>query len=206
MAKELAVILNDGSIDAAVTTALAAQKHRVAMVHVVAADPAAPRRRAAFESQATHFAAQKQWAVPLAGPGVDPKAEITLRQELLAALPSIALTLQAAARWDAATVHLPLRTGPSTDDLARGTEYVQIFNELLQIPCGRESIEILAPVLELDPWQVVDLGFQVDCPFELTWSCQTPGLTPCTLCPGCKAREAAFLRAVKQDPLLTTGR
>ena len=206
MAKELAVVLNDGSVDAAVTTALAAQKHRVALVHVVAGDPAAARRRAAFEAQGNHFQSQKNWAVPLAGPGTGAKSDSSLRQELLAVLPAVSFALQAAVRWEATTVHLPLRTGPVMDDLARGTEYVQILNEMLQLPCGREEIEVLAPILELEPWQVVDLGFQVDCPFELTWSCQTPGLAPCTLCPGCKAREAAFLRAVKQDPLLAAGR
>ena len=32
-----------------------------------------------------------------------------------------------------------------------------------------------APLLELEPWQVVDLGFQVAAPFEKTWSCTEDG-------------------------------
>jgi 7-cyano-7-deazaguanine synthase len=201
MAKELAVILNDGSIDAAVTTALASQKHRIALVHTVADDAIAPRRRAAFDAQAGHFTAQKIWIIPLTGLQPEIKPEESLPRTLLSLLPSIALTIQAAVRWDASSIYLPLRTGSSADDLARGSEFTQIFTELLQLPCARENVEILTPLLELEPWQVIDLASQIDAPLQFTWSCQTPGLTPCNLCPFCKAREAAFLRAVKPDPL-----
>lgn len=201
MAKELAVVLNDGSVEAAVTTALAAQKHRVALVHFAADDSAALRRRAAFDGQAGHFAAQKAWAIPAAGLEPEAKPDDSIQRRMAEQLPAIAMAIQAAVRWGAVAVYLPLQVGPGADELARGTEYVQIWNELLQLPCGRETVEILAPVLELEPWQVVDLGFQVDAPFDLTWSCQTSGPNPCGLCPGCKSREAAFLRAVKADPL-----
>jgi 7-cyano-7-deazaguanine synthase len=201
MAKELAVVLNDGSIEAAVTCALAAQRHRIALVYAGTEGAAAARRRAAFDAQAGHFAAQKVWVVSLAGLEPDTRSEPSAQRTLLSAVGPASLATQAAARWNAAALFLPLRTGPAFDDLARGTEFVQIYNELLQLPCGRETVEITAPVLELEPWQLVDLGVQVEAPFELTWSCETPGPSPCTLCEGCKSREAAFLRAVKPDPL-----
>jgi 7-cyano-7-deazaguanine synthase len=60
---------------------------------------------------------------------------------------------------------------------------------------------VVGPVLELEAWQVVDLGVQVEAPFELAWSCLASGPEPCGLCAGCKGREAAFMRAVKADPL-----
>lgn len=201
MAKELAVVLNDGSVDAAVTTALANQKHRVALVHAAGHDSASARRRAAVDAQRERFDSPKLWTLPAGGLQPEAKPDDSIQRQMVDALSPIAAAIQAAVRWEAVAVYLPLRVGPGADDLARGTEYVQVWAELLQLPCGRENIELLTPILELEPWQVVDLGFQVDAPFDVTWSCQASGPTPCTLCPACKAREAAFLRAVKPDPL-----
>ena len=86
-------------------------------------------------------------------------------------------------------------------ELAQATEFCQIWNEMLQIPCGLGEIELLAPLLELEPWQVVDVGFHVAAPFERTWSCLEETSEPCWSCRGCRGREAAFQQAAKPDPL-----
>jgi 7-cyano-7-deazaguanine synthase len=78
---------------------------------------------------------------------------------------------------------------------------VQIWNELIQMPCAQGELEVQAPLLELDPWQVVDVGFQVAAPLDRTWSCDEEGSEPCWACRGCRAREAAFQQAAKNDPL-----
>jgi hypothetical protein len=203
--KDLAIILHDGSIESAVTTSLAAQRHRIAMIYVSDDSPGAPRRRGAFDAQAAHFAAQKTWITPpinLDPPKKEPSTT-PLQQKMLATIAPIGLAAQAADRWAATTLYLPLRTGPAEDDLARATEYLQIAAELLQLPCNRPDLDITAPILELDLWQVVDLASQLDTPLELTWSCQTSTTPlPCGLCPPCKSRQAAFARAAKPDPLL----
>jgi len=62
-------------------------------------------------------------------------------------------------------------------------------------------LSVVAPLLELDPWQVIDVGFQVNAPFDRTWSCLEGGADPCVTCRGCRAREAAFQQAAKPDPL-----
>ena len=89
----------------------------------------------------------------------------------------------------------------NADDLTRATEFAQVFNELVQLPCDRPELNIELPLLELEPWQVVDLGSQVSAPFERTWSCINNGPEPCWACRGCRAREAAFQQAAKADPL-----
>src|SRR5690349_20910116 len=56
MAKDLAIILNSGSINSAVTTAIAAQKHRTILLHAeVGATAAGSRARAAYDQQVAHF-------------------------------------------------------------------------------------------------------------------------------------------------------
>src|SRR5579863_8612236 len=94
-----------------------------------------------------------------------------------------------------------MRIGPGADELSQATEYFQIWNELLEMPCGKPDLEIQTPLLELEPWQVVDVGFNVSAPLERTWSCQETGTEPCWTCSGCRAREAAFQQAAKMDPL-----
>ena len=85
--------------------------------------------------------------------------------------------------------------------MAAATEYTQIWNEMIQMPCGQKELEVITPLLELDPWQVVDVGFQVNAPLDKTWSCLEEGTEPCWACPGCRAREKAFQQAGKVDPL-----
>src|SRR5690606_39673554 len=94
-----------------------------------------------------------------------------------------------------------LRVGPASDELATATEFTQIWNEMFQLPLGQPELTLETPLLELDPWQVVDVGFQVHAPFERTWSCATEGAEPCWACRGCRQREQAFQQAGKNDPM-----
>jgi 7-cyano-7-deazaguanine synthase len=103
--------------------------------------------------------------------------------------------------YQAAGIYLGLRTGNVADDLAQATEFAQIWNELIQMPCEQQEVELLTPLLELEPWQVIDVGFQVSAPFDRTWSCVEDASDPCWACRGCRAREAAFVQAGKPDPL-----
>jgi 7-cyano-7-deazaguanine synthase len=115
-------------------------------------------------------------------------------------LPLVAAAARIAAHYQAAALYVGLRTGPRGDELAQATEYIQVWNELIQMPCDQPELELQAPLLELEAWQVVDLGFQVGAPFERTWSCVGDGPEPCWACRGCRSREAAFQQAAKPDP------
>jgi 7-cyano-7-deazaguanine synthase in queuosine biosynthesis len=77
---------------------------------------------------------------------------------------------------------------------------------MIQLPCRLGEMELLTPLLELEPWQVVDVGFQVAAPLERTWSCVEETTEACWSCRGCRAREAAFQQAGKPDPLRTARR
>jgi 7-cyano-7-deazaguanine synthase len=75
-----------------------------------------------------------------------------------------------------------------------------VWGELVQIPCGQPELDVVAPLLELEAWQVVDVGCQVAAPLERTWTCLADGAEPCWACRGCRARDAAFQQAAKPDP------
>lgn len=221
MAKDLAIILNNGGINSAVVTALAAQKYRPILLFAQTVPAAAGGARAAYDQQVAHFkplrehtlampsiegvrsgsgAAPASTSVSASATAADPRQHAPLGPLMVELLPLVAMAVRFAAHYQAAAVYLGLRTGPRGDALAQASEYLQVLNELVQMPCDLPELELQAPLLELEPWQVVDLGFQVAAPFERTWSCAGDGPEPCGACRGCRAREAAFQQAARPDP------
>ena len=221
MAKELAIVLNSGSVNSAVLTALAAQRHRPIMLHALKRvthnelDESHSRGRVAFQQQVTHFKPYREHelAMPFlsllnapgaqkaAAPAPDLRQQNPLGPVMLELLPLMGAAARFASHHQAMTIYLGLRVGSGVDELAQATEFVQIWTELLQLPCGLPEMEFVTPLLELEPWQVVDLGFQVSAPLDRTWSCANEGGDPCWACRGCRTREAAFQQAGKPDPL-----
>src|SRR5438046_4017662 len=65
MAKDLAIILNSGSINSAVATGLAAQKHRVILLHAEIAPQPGSRIRAAYDQQVAHFKPYREHTLPM---------------------------------------------------------------------------------------------------------------------------------------------
>lgn len=227
MAKDVAIVLNSGSLNSAVVTALAAQRYRPILLHALVcgqasedgAEPAAPRRRSAFEQQVAHFKPYREHVIAMpflaqirpggakahsVPPELRPQAPIgAVALELL---PLMATAARFASHYAAAAIYLGLRVGGGVDELAQATEYAQIWTDLLQLACGLPEVDVQAPLLELDPWQVVDLGLQVNAPLDRTWSCDAAGDEPCWACRGCKERESAFQRSAKPDPIRATRR
>lgn len=215
MAKDLAIVLNNGSINSAVATALAAQKYRPVLLYAEAVPSSASRVKQAYDMQVGHFKPYREHTVSLpfislmqekssAAAPTDPRLPTPVGPLMTQLVPLISAAAAYASHYQAATIYLGLRVGPATDELAQATEYVQIWNELLQQPCALGELEVVAPLLELEPWQVIDVGFQVNAPFDRTWSCFDAAADPCWACSRCRAREAAFQQAGKPDPLRAT--
>jgi 7-cyano-7-deazaguanine synthase len=213
MAKELAIVLNNGSINSAVITALAAQKHRPILLHAEVTQQPGSRIRAAYDQQVAHFKPYREHTLPMPFLSAvqthrdnnstvsDPRIAVAMAPQMLELLPLLSAAARYAAHYNAAAIFFGLRVGSHGDDLSQATEYVQIWNELLQTPCGLQELEFQAPLLEMDPWQVVDVGVQVSAPFDKTWSCIEESGEACWACRGCRAREAAFQQSGKPDPL-----
>jgi len=212
MAKDLAVILNNGSLNSAVTTALATQKFRPIMIYFDLGPGTTSRMRAAYDLQVAHYKPYREHTLSMpiltalpstsdAAVAADPRQPGLVAPQLVNLLPLISAAVPFAAHYEASAIYLGLRIGPSPDELAQATEYVQILNELVQIPCQQQELEIVTPLLELEPWQVVDVGVQVAAPLDRGWSCLEETPEPCGSCRGCRNRETAFQQAAKPDPL-----
>jgi 7-cyano-7-deazaguanine synthase len=212
MAKDLAIVLNNGSINSAVVTALAAQKYRVVLLYVEGSEQHNSRLRGAYDLQVAHFKPYREHTLPMPflsilqqgtpqQPISDPRQTAPLAPQMVELLPMVAAAARFAAHYQAVGIHLGFRVGNNGDELAEATEYFQVWDELLQLPCAQPDLRLETPLLELELWQVVDAGYQVGTPFDRTWSCSEQGGEPCWACRGCRAREAAFLQAGKPDPM-----
>ena len=212
MAKELAVVLSSGSLNSTVTAALAAQKFRIILINVETGEPIPRGQRVAYDGQVAHFKPYREHTLPapflsMALPSAtviaaaDPRQGPPLAPQMVQLLPLVAIGVRFAVHYRAAALHLGLRVGPAADALAQASEYVQVWSELIQLPCAEPELQFETPLLELEPWQVVDVGYQASTPFEKSWSCTEGGSEPCWACAGCRAREAAFQQAAKPDPL-----
>lgn len=213
MARDLAIVLNNGSINSLVTTALAAQKFRPIMLYAQAVANPVSNGKAAYDMQVQHFRPYREHTLAMPylttlrerstspAPPTDPRMPAPLGPHLTELLPFVSAAIGFAAHYEAAAIYIGLRVGSNNDQLAQASEYVQIFNELIQHPCSHGDVELVTPILELEPWQVVDVGFQVAAPFERTWTCHDEAVEPCWACAKCRQRESAFQQAGKADPL-----
>src|ERR1700677_1089238 len=213
MPKDFAIVLNNGSLNSAVVTAMASQRFRPTMIFADMTSGAQPRVRAAYDQQVAHFKPYREYSVPIAHAGsaapasgataaaTDPRTGANIGPQLMELLPVLSLAVKSASTHNAGAIYVGLRVGPGTDELAQASEFVQIWSELIQLPCGLADVELQTPLLELEPWQVVDVGFNVSAPFERTWSCLEQTADPCWSCRGCRTREAAFQQAGQPDQL-----
>lgn len=212
MAKDLAIVLSNGSLNSVVAAALAAQRYRLILIHGQVGTNPSSCARTAYDQQVGYYKPYREHTVPMPQLSVlqaatDPVAQVDPRQggllapQLVSLLPLVSSAVPFAVQHQASAIYLGLRIGGNPDDLAQAMEYVQIFNELLQVPCNQKELELVTPLLELEPWQVVDVGVQVGAPLERSWSCMEDGAEPCGACRGCRARDGAFQQAAKMDPL-----
>jgi 7-cyano-7-deazaguanine synthase len=66
---------------------------------------------------------------------------------------------------------------------------------------AKHSIKILAPLLNKNKSQIINLGRRLSVPFNLTWSCYQAGIKPCGKCDSCYYRAKGFKEAGLADPL-----
>lgn len=66
--------------------------------------------------------------------------------------------------------------------------------------CDWHSVELLSPFIEKTKHEIVEIGQNLNVPFELTWSCYKGLEYHCGKCGTCVERIEAFEKAGVQDP------
>lgn len=68
------------------------------------------------------------------------------------------------------------------------------------VETGRE-ISIVTPLILMTKAKIVEEGFKLGVPFELTWSCYKGGDKACGVCDSCRIRVKAFETIGREDPI-----
>ena len=63
------------------------------------------------------------------------------------------------------------------------------------------KLKLLLPYIDISKKEVMELGRELNVPFEKTWSCYVNDDEPCGYCTGCVGRAKAFASIGMEDPL-----
>ncbi len=223
--RPLAVVLASGGMDSCVTTAIAAQTHDLAMLHLTYGQRTQQRELRSFHGLADHFKAKKRLIVDVSHLGKIGGSSLTDRSmEVKRAdpeklfkpnkdeIPSSyvpfrnATFLSIATSW-AEVVHAERifigaveEDGSGYPDCRR--EFYEAFDRVIQLGTRPGSgIRIETPVIGIPKSEIVKRGIELQAPFHLTWSCYQNDERACGVCDSCALRLRAFRVAGVDDPL-----
>lgn len=219
MKRELVVVLASGGMDSAVTTAIANQTSRLALLHLNYGQRTAERELQAFKELAEFYQVEKTLVI-----NVDHLSQIGGS--------SLTDTDIAIARADLESTEIPTSYVPfrNANLLAIATSWAEVISATKIFlgaveedssgypDCRREfydafekvidagtkpstQIEIVTPIITLKKYEIVLKGRELGVPFELTWSCYQHEDTACGVCDSCGFRLRGFEKAGLQDPI-----
>lgn len=217
--RPIAVVLLSGGMDSCVTAAVAAQEHRLALVHSSYGQRTEARERRSFEEIAEHLQAPFRLAVDqrymtriggsaLTDPSlVVPDADLGVGRVPITYVPfRNAHFLSVAVSWAEVLGARRIFIGAVEQDSSGYPDcrpaYYQAFNEVIRRGTRPETrIEICAPLISLSKAEIVGRGVELGAPLHLTWSCYQASDLACGTCDSCVLRLRAFAQAGLPDPI-----
>ena len=158
MEREFALFVTDGSLESATVCAIARQTHDVILVDA-GGSGCGPHAREAISRQ-IGFARPRRAHVlgdVVKAPADDPGG-LMWWTGVLGLLPPLIRD------HGLRDVYLPLRTEAGGSAYGPAAEMLQIWEELYDHALGLGPVRLLAPLLEMESWQVVDLASQMGAP------------------------------------------
>jgi 7-cyano-7-deazaguanine synthase len=217
--KPLAVVLASGGMDSCVTTAIAKQSYRLAMLHVSYGQRTQNRERIAFHALADFFQAETRMETSIAhltqigGSSLtDPNLPVTPANLETGAIPTSyvpfrnAHLLAIATSWAEILGAVRIFYGAVEEDSSGypdcREEFVQAFNHLIEAGTKPDThIQVETPLIHMNKAQIVAQGLALKAPLHLTWSCYQAEDIACGTCDSCALRLRGFALAGQTDPL-----
>jgi 7-cyano-7-deazaguanine synthase len=209
-------------MDSCVTAAIAAQHHRLALLHSSYGQRNEARERRAFEQIASHFDAEyrlqieQRYMTRIGGSALtDASIEVPDADLVAAQASQIPITyvpfrnahfLAAAVSWaevlGAAKVFIGAVEQDSSGYPDCRPAYYQAFEKLIDLGTRPEThIAIETPLIGRSKAEIVRCGVALGAPLELTWSCYRSSDEACGVCDSCALRRRAFGQAGVVDPV-----
>jgi 7-cyano-7-deazaguanine synthase len=215
----LAVVLASGGMDSCVTTAVAAQRCELAMLHISYGQRTEKRELQAFNDIADHYRAKTRMATNIAhlaqigGSSLtDSRIEVSPANLESKEIPTSyvpfrnAHLLSIATSWAEVIGAQRIYIGAVAEDSSGypdcRPEYFAAFNRVIDIGTRPETkIEIATPVIQLRKSEIVKLGIELKAPLHLSWSCYQSETLACGACDSCALRLRGFREAGVTDPI-----
>ena len=219
MARSLAVVCLSGGMDSAVTTALAAREHEVALLHANYGQRTQGKELACFHALADHYRAERRLVVEfpaLAAIGgsslTDRRIPVREGDAQADQIPTSyvpfrnAHLLAAATSWAEVLGAGVLFVGAVWEDSSgypdcRPSFYRAFEAAIAEGTRPETSIRIETPLIRLSKGEIVSRGMELAVPFEKTWSCYQDEEAACGVCESCRLRKKGFAAAGVADPI-----
>ena len=222
----LAVVLLSGGLDSCVTAAIAAESHQLALLHLDYRQTTQERERVAFSRIADHYhvprdlrlIVQADYLAQIGGSALTdqdleiPDADLESDKVPITYVPfRNAHLLSVGVSWAEVLKAGYLYVGAVEEDSSGYPDCSQAFFDGFSQAVSEGTrpetrIEIVTPVINMKKSQIVQLGFELEAPVNLSWSCYRREDRACGTCDSCALRLRAFEEAGHHDPLLYLNR
>lgn len=217
-----AVVLLSGGMDSCVTTAIANQSHRLALLHASYGQRTEARERRSFDQIADFYNVHDRLVIRLESLAkiggsalTDQRIAVPESGEALVSGTSIPVTyvpfrnahfLSAAVSWAEVIGARAIFIGAVAEDSSGypdcRPEYYRAFQQVIREGTRPETqISIQTPVIHMRKSEIVRKGIELGAPLQDTWSCYQSDDEACGMCDSCRLRLWAFAEAGATDPI-----
>ena len=212
--------LLSGGMDSCVCAAIAAESHRLALLHSSYGQLTEEREHRAFEEIADHFQAphrlriEQRYMTAIGGSALTdrslevPKADLAAAQQGHVPITYVpfrnAHFLSAAVSWAEVLGAERIFVGAVEQDSSGYPDcrpaYYQAFSQVIERGTRPETkIDVRTPLIGCSKAEIVRRGVALGAPLHLTWSCYRTEDVACGICDSCVLRLQAFDEAREQD-------
>ncbi|HVR26477.1 MAG TPA: 7-cyano-7-deazaguanine synthase QueC [Candidatus Polarisedimenticolia bacterium] len=217
-AKSRAIVLLSGGMDSCVCATLAARDYEVAALHVSYGQRTELRERQSFLAICNRLNIKNKLlvsndalraiggsaltdeniAVPVT-PAIDRGVPVTYVPFRNAHFLSVAVSW--AEVLGAGTIYIGAVEPDSSGYPDCRPVYYEAFNSVIRAGTKEGNIEIVTPLIAMRKAEIVQLGLELNAPFDLTWSCYSHEDRACGRCDSCVLRLRAFAAAGVSDTI-----
>ncbi|MGH2574077.1 MAG: 7-cyano-7-deazaguanine synthase QueC [Ignavibacteria bacterium] len=219
MKKNKAVVLASGGMDSLVTAAVANRNYELAFLHLNYGQRTEKRELKSFNDIADYYGVKERLAVNveylsrIGGSSLtDLNIEVSKADLNYKGIPSSyvpfrnANILSAATSWAEVIGANKIFVGAVEEDSSGypdcREEFYKAFNKVIEIGTRPETeITIETPIIHLKKFEIVKKGYELNAPFELSWSCYQNEEKACGVCDSCALRLRGFQLAGLEDPI-----
>ena len=216
-----AIVLVSGGMDSCVTAACALRDgYKLSFLHMNYGQLTEKRELEAFKNISEYYSINEKLIFDISHLNIiggscltdasiiTPNADLESDQIPISYVPfRNANILSAAVSWSEINNSEAIYIGAVEEDSSGYPDcrrsFFDSFEEVIKHGTKPETkVEIITPLINLSKKEIIKLGFSLNAPIHLTWSCYQNNDIPCMTCDSCALRKRGFDSAKIKDPIL----